>query len=300
MRIGYPCINTTIGCKSSRTFRLKSYSEERLRKTVENNLRCLGKTLRFNVKHNILFFRITSDLVPFASHPICKFDWQGYFKKEFKAIGDFIKSHGIRISMHPDQFTLINSLDNRVFENSVRELVYHAQVLDLMELDTNAKIQIHVGGVYGDKEKSMRRFVERFEKLDEIVKRRLVIENDDRGYSLRDCLKISAEAGIPVLFDVFHHEVNNFGETIREAFGLFVKTWKETDGLPMIDYSSQRKGEREGKHIETIDLGKFGNFLEETKPFDFDIMLEIKDKEKSALKALKVASQDDRLIDVTK
>jgi len=300
MRIGYPCINTTIGCKSSRTFRLKSYSEERLRKTVENNLWCLGKILRFNVKHHILFFRITSDLVPFASHPICKFDWQGYFKKEFKAIGDFIKSHGIRISMHPDQFTLINSLDNRVFENSVRELVYHAQVLDLMELDTNAKIQIHVGGVYGDKEKSMRTFVERFEKIDEIVKRRLVIENDDRRHSLRDCLKISAETGIPVLFDVFHHEINNFGETIRESFGLFAKTWKERDGLPMIDYSSQRKGEREGKHIETIDLVKFGNFLEETKPFDFDIMLEIKDKEKSALKAIKVASQDDRLIDVTK
>ncbi|MDH5623961.1 MAG: UV DNA damage repair endonuclease UvsE [Candidatus Bathyarchaeota archaeon] len=300
MRIGYPCINTTIGCKSSLTFRLKSYSEERLRKTVENNLWCLGKILRFNLTHHILFFRITSDLVPFASHPICKFDWQGYFKKEFKAIGDFIKSHGIRISMHPDQFTLINSLDNRVFENSVRELVYHAQVLDLMELDTNAKIQIHVGGVYGDKEKSMRTFVERFEKIDEIVKRRLVIENDDRRHSLRDCLKISAETGIPVLFDVFHHEINNFGETIRESFGLFAKTWKERDGLPMIDYSSQRKGEREGKHIETIDLVKFGNFLEETKPFDFDIMLEIKDKEKSALKAIKVASQDDRLIDVTK
>ena len=103
-----------------------------------------------------------------------------------------------------------------------------------------------------------------------------------------------------LLFDVFHHEVNNCGETIRVAFGLFAKTWKERDGLPMIDYSSQRKGEREGKHNETIDLRKFGNFLEETKPFDFDMMLEIKDKEKSALKAIKFASQDDRLIDVTK
>ncbi len=264
--------------------------------TVENNLVCLRKILSFNVKHNILFFRITSDLVPFASHPVCKFDWQGYFKKRFKAIGDFIKIHGVRISMHPDQFTLINSVENRVFENSVRELVYHAQVLDLMELDTSAKIQLHVGGVYGNKEKSIRRFVERFEKLDEKVRRRLVVENDDRRYSLRNCLQISAEAGIPVLFDVFHHEVNNFGETISEAFGLFAKTWKEKDGLPMVDYSSQQKGERKGKHIETINLRKFKKFMEETKPFDFDIMLEIKDKEKSALKAIKVASQDDRLI----
>lgn len=110
-------------------------------------------------------------------------------------------------------------------------------------------MQTHVGGVYGDKEKSMRRFVERFEKLDEAVKGRLVVENDDRRFSLRDCLQISAEAAVPVLFDVFHHEVNNFGETIRESFGLFTKTWKEEDGLPTVDYSSQRKGEREGQHI---------------------------------------------------
>ncbi len=294
MRIGYPCINTSVGCKSSRTFRLKSYSEKRLMETVENNLDCLGRILRFNLRHNILFFRITSDLVPFASHPICKFDWQGSFGKRFKGIGDFIKNCDMRISMHPDQFTLINSLDNRVFENSVRELVYHAQILDLMELGTSAKIQIHVGGVYGDKETSMRRFVERFEMLDEIVKRRLVIENDDRRYNLKDCLKISAEVGIPILFDVFHHEVNNSGETVKEAFELFAPTWKPEDGLPMVDYSSQLPSDMKGKHAETLNLGIFREFLEETKPFDFDIMLEIKDKEMSALKAIEIASQDDR------
>ncbi len=294
MRIGYPCINTSVGCKSSRTFRLKSYSEKRLMETVENNLDCLGRILRFNLRHNILFFRITSDLVPFASHPICKFDWHGSFGKRFKGIGDFIKNCDMRISMHPDQFTLINSLDNRVFENSVRELVYHAQILDLMELGTSAKIQIHVGGVYGDKETSMRRFVERFEILDEIVKRRLVIENDDRRYNLKDCLKISAEVGIPILFDVFHHEVNNSGETVKEAFELFAPTWKPEDGLPMVDYSSQLPSDMKGKHTETLNLGIFREFLEETIPFDFDIMLEIKDKEMSALKAIEIASQDDR------
>jgi len=264
--------------------------------TVENNLDCLKKILRFNVKHNILFFRITSDLIPFASHPICKFNWQGHFKKRFKAIGDLIKSYGVRISMHPDQFTLINSLDHEVFENSVRELVYHAQVLDLMKLDTTAKIQIHVGGVYGNKEKSMKRFSKRFEKLDEIVKRRLVIENDDRRYSLGDCLQLSAEAGIPVLFDFFHHEVNNSGETVKEAFELFTPTWRQKDGLPIVDYSSQMASNRRGKHADTINLGNFQKFLQETKPFDFDIMLEIKNKEISALKAIEIASQDDRFL----
>ena len=295
MRIGYPCINTTIGCKSSRTFRLKSYSEERLIETVENNLGCLMRIMQFNVRHNILFFRITSDLVPFASHPICQFNWQEHFKKRFKAIGDFTKNHGIRISMHPNQFTIINSIDNKVFQNSLRELTYHTQVLDLMELDTSAKIQIHIGGVYGNKEKSIKRFIDRFEKLDETIKKRLVIENDDRRYKLKDCLQINAETEIPVLFDVFHHEANNSGETIREAFDAFTKTWKKKDGIPMVDYSSQQIGKLKGKHVDSIDLEHFKKLLEETRPLDFDVMLEIKDKEKSAIKAIKLASQDDSI-----
>lgn len=295
MKIGYPCTNWTIGCKGDRTFRLKSYSEKRLIKTVENNLRCLMEVLEFNVKQNILFFRVTSDLVPFASHPVCKFNWQEHFKKQFEIIGDFIKKHDIRISMHPDQFVLINSLDCKVFKNSVKELVYHAQVLDSLRLDSTAKIQIHVGGVYADKERSSERFISRFESLDEIIRKRLVIENDDKNYCLKDCLHISAETGIPVLFDVFHHEVNNSGETLKEAFKLFTKTWKDENGLPMVDFSSQKVGERKGKHAETIDLQQFEKFLEETKPYNFDVMLEIKDKEKSALKAIKVASHDYRL-----
>jgi len=196
--------------------------------------------------------------------------------------------------MHPDQFTLINSVDDTVFANSLRELLYHAQILDLMGLDTAAKIQLHVGGVYGNKEKSRQRFIERFHKLNEIIKRRLVLENDDKNYNLEDCLKINTATGIPVLFDGFHHASNNSGEILGEAFELFTQTWQDKDGLPMVDYSSQQHGERTGKHAESIEIEHFKTFLAETKPFDYDIMLEIKDKEKSALKAVQLASDDVR------
>lgn len=196
--------------------------------------------------------------------------------------------------MHPDQFILINSPHEGVVERSIKELEYHHQVLDLMELDNSAKIQIHVGRVYKDKEKSMERFVERYH-LDGI-KERLVIENDDRNYSLKECLQIYSDIGIPVLFDVFHHGLKNEGETVKESFEMFSVTWKEKDGPPMVDYSSQQSGQRQGKHAESIDLEDFGKFLGESRPFDFDIMLEIKDKEKSALEALKTALGDKHLI----
>jgi UV DNA damage endonuclease len=253
---------------------------------VAENLDCLREILAFNLHQELLFFRITSDLIPFASHPVNQFGWQSYFQSHFQEIGQFITGHGFRISMHPDQFTLINSLDTRVFARSVKELEYHAAVLDLLGLDTTAKLQIHVGGIYGDKMKSMQRFIERFATLDEGIRSRLVIENDDRLYTLRDCLRIHERTGIPVLFDAFHHEVNSSGESLPEAMRMVTQTWGTRDGVPMVDYSSQEPGERARKHAETIDLAHFQRFVEATREFEFDLMLEIKDKEQSAVKAL--------------
>jgi UV DNA damage endonuclease len=294
MKIGYPCINWTIGCKGAKTFRLKSYSEQRLIDTVTNNLACLSDMLRFNVDHNILFFRITSDLVPFASHPVCQFDWRTYFKDRLASIGSFIKSHNIRISMHPGQYTVLNSQDRSVLVRSIKELQYHADVLDALDLDVSAKIQTHVGGVYGDKNKSIQRFIGRYRDLDEALKRRLVIENDDRSYTTDDCLRIHEETGVPILFDAFHHELNHSWSSIVDTFATITGTWQEHDGIPMVDYSYHRSGGRKVSHTESIDIAHFEYFLATTQPYDVDIMLEIKDKETSALKAVEIARKDKR------
>lgn len=284
MKIGYPCINRSIGCTANSTFRLKNYSKENLIEKVTNNLNCLQKILEFNVKNDFLFFRISSDIVPFASHPVCRFKWNKYFKDKLNEIGKYIKKNKIRISMHPDQFTLINAKDNEIIKRSIRELKYHCQILDALQLDMTAKVQIHVGGVYGDKEESIKRFVKNFKKLPINIKRRLAIENDDRLYSLQDCLKI---VKTPIIFDSFHHECFNNGEPIRKALLLAKKTWRKRDGVLMVDYSSQKSDARRGSHTEHINLKHFKKFIKDTKNIDFDLMLEVKDKEKSALQALK-------------
>jgi UV DNA damage endonuclease len=294
VKIGYPCINRTIGCQGNRTFRLKSYSENRLVETVTGNLDCLFRMLRYNAEHNLLFFRMTSDLVPFASHPVCRFEWRRHFAEAFNALGEFIRENDMRISMHPDQFVLINSLDEGVFERSVAELRYHAAVLDLLGLDGSARIQIHVGGLYGNREKSLERFAERFERLDKAIRRRLVVENDDVNYGIGDCLAIHEDTGVPVLFDVFHHQMRNNGASVGEAMALASRTWTAEDGIPMVDYSSQQAGARTGTHAESINLDDFRHFLTVLRPYDFDVMLEIKDKEESAVKAVLVASDDAR------
>jgi len=288
MKIGYPCVNRSVGCTANSTFRLANYSESNLIEKVTNNLDCLNKILRYNVDNDLLFFRISSDLIPFASHPVCTFNWQEYFKERFQDVGNIIIENEIRISMHPDQFVLINSNNESIVSKSILDLKWHCEVLDLMGLNETAKVQIHVGGVYGDKRSAMGRFVDNYEKLPDFIKRRLAIENDERLYSLKDCLSVSKETGIPVIFDSFHHSCLNNGETMNEAIKLSEKTWSKKDSILMTDYSSQESNERFGKHTAHIDIEKFGQYLKETKEHDFDIMLEIKDKEKSALKAIEV------------
>ena len=296
MRIGYPCINRSIGCTASRTFRLASYTEERMRDTVNANLACLEKILTYNVHHGLLFFRITSDLVPFASHPVCTFPWQEEFAGLFEKIGAYIRQHGIRISMHPDQFVLLNAPNKGVLQRSIDDLGYQVQVLDLMGLDSSAKVQVHAGGVYGDKPAAIDRFVKQYDLLDTVIRDRLVIENDERLYTLSDCLGIHERTGIPVIADAFHHSLLNNGERFFSLLDPVRKTWKATDGIPMVDYSSQEPGRRVGAHAEHIVAEDFRQFLKETLPADFDLMLEIKDKEKSALAARALARHDPRLV----
>lgn len=296
VKIGYPCINYTVPCRGNRTFRLASYSVPRFMATVADNLSCLGRVLAYNAAHGFLFFRLSSDLVPFASHPVCTTDWEQEFSGTFDTIGAFIRDHGMRISMHPDQFVLLNARDPAIVERSVAELDYHARLVDALGLPHSAKIQIHVGGVYGDRDAAVDRFVANGKDLDRRVRDRLVIENDDRSYTAGDCLRIAGRIRVPVLFDAFHHEVNGSGHALPDALILAARTWKKRDGLPLVDYSSQQPGARKGTHAQELDPDHFRRFLAESKAVDFDLMLEIKAKERAAAAALRIASGDPRLV----
>jgi UV DNA damage endonuclease len=273
MRIGYPCINNSIPRSAPSTFRLASYSESKLVQTVKDNLIHLNEILKYNVKNDLLFFRISSDLIPFASHPICKFAWYKSFQSELLEIGDYIKKYNIRISMHPDQFVILNSPSGKILQNSINELKYHCTLLDAMDLNETAKVQIHVGGVYGNKTEAIYRFIQTCSLVDHSIKKRLVIENDDHLYSLRDCLYIHQQTGLPILFDSFHQECYNNGESLKSTLEAAMATWDRIrDGLPMVDYSSQdtgneidvnnnnnnnNKNRKKGRHAQTIDMTSF-------------------------------------------
>lgn len=247
---------------------------------------CLRRILEWNNAHNIYFFRISSGLIPFADHPICKIKWPKIFKKDFIEIGKYIRENKMRISMHPGHFTILNSPRTSIVKKSVKSLKYHNKILDLLGLDSSHKIQIHVGGAYQDKERSKTRFIKNFQKLPAGIKQRLVLENDDRCFSLKDCLEASQLTGLPVLLDVFHHALFNNGESIKTAALSASKTWQKQDGVFMVDISSQAKNKKRGAHADYLDKKIFEKFLNKTIMIKKDIMLETKNKEKAVLKLI--------------
>lgn len=287
MKLGYACINLSLPCTCSKTFRLGSFSQKIFLAAVKNNLNCLMEILKWNQTHGIYFFRISSGLIPFADHPVCQINWQRLFKNDFTKIGRYIRQNKLRVAMHPDHFTILNSPRREIVKKSLESFKYHTDVLDLLGLNSSHKIQIHLGGVYNDKQKSKIRFIKNYQKLPLKIKRRLVLENDDRSFSFQDCREIFQKTKIPLVLDVFHHGLLNNGESTAEAAGLAAKTWRRKDGNLMLDFSSQAENKRRGAHADYIDEKDFRRFLRTTKDIKKDIMLEAKRKEQALLKLIK-------------
>lgn len=266
---------------------LKNASKERLIELIKYNLSVLDKMLDYNYENNIFLFRISSGFIPFASHPINKIDWCKMFNKEFKALGEKAKKYGIRLSMHPGQYTTLSSPDPKLIEKSIWDLEYQTGVLDCMELNSTNKIILHVGGKYDNKKTTMDRFIKEYKKLPQNIKNRLVIENDDTNYTAKDILYISKKTRAPVLFDYFHHLLNHEGNlNIEETIKKCGKTWnKKRDGNQKIHYSQQAINKRAGSHSLSICVPEFLEFYKNLPP-NIDVMLEVKDKDISALKCI--------------
>jgi len=287
MSIGYACILFGVAGCSFKACKLSNADEDNLRILAKNNLVILDRIIEYNIENNIKLFRISSDIIPFGSHPINQLSWRIEHKDLLDKIGGKIKEYRMRVSMHPGQYTVLNSPDPSVVNNAIRDLNYHARFLNALDTDASNKIVLHIGGVYGDKEKSIERFIENFYTLKEDVKRRLVIENDEKSYNISDVLKIGNHINIPVIFDSLHHIINPPSQSLSqyEWIKLAQATWKEEDGRQKIHYSQQAPEGKPGAHSKTIGIMEFMDFYNNLDG-DLDIMLEVKDKNLSAIKCI--------------
>ncbi|AGB40369.1 UV damage endonuclease UvdE [Halobacteroides halobius DSM 5150] len=295
MELGYACLNCSLkDCKPNRRTTvgyLKKLNSEgqitKLNSLLFENLANTLRILRFNVAHDINFYRLSSDIVPLATHPVTEgWDYITAGKEQFLEIGEFIKNNNLRVSMHPGQYTVLNSNKDDVVDRAIADLEYHSQVLQTMRLDTSHKLILHIGGVYGDKKAAITRFKENFCRLSTDIKGRLVIENDDKSYQAREVLKIAQELDIPMVFDNHHFNCNHSAdEKLEELIPAIFATWGSEK--PKMHFSSPKNEDKYASHADNInaqDFKKFIDLITNITDEDFDIMLECKNKDQALFK----------------
>ncbi len=296
LRLGYVAMTLNLkDCTPSGTVTYTLYkkleSEEakkmRLSRVAKSNLNNTLRILKYNKALNIDVYRLTSKLIPLATHDeLSNWDYQQDFKEQFLEIGDFIMKNDFRVSAHPDHFTLLNPKDEKVLEDSIKDLDYHIKLFEAMGLyHSKYKLVIHVGGVYANKTKSIDRFKENFTKLPDRIRRRIMLENDDKSYSANDVLNICEELKIPMVLDVHHHNCINNGENIEQMLPRIYDTWIGEDYPPKIHFSSPKSDKDFRSHADYINVDEFRMFMEIAKrqQRDIDVMLEAKMKDNALI-----------------
>jgi len=209
VRLGLCCINNTLRKKNifcSRTCTRKTFSVEKAKQLSVKNCEDILTILQWNEHHNIKHFRLSSDLFPhYTDTEVPTYDMPLESLQALHKAGQFANQHNHRITMHPSQHNVVGTPRQRVFDMTVKDLSKHADILDAMDVNEDGVLCVHGGGVYGDKEATMRRWIEQFDDLPSKVKRRLAIENCEKSYSVEDCLYLANECKIPMILDTHHY-----------------------------------------------------------------------------------------------
>ena len=293
--LGYACINQTLGKQkpkitTNRSMIKRTFLNEGISKSSDlalQNARDLIEIIKWNHKNGFNLFRMTSNLIPWASEFKLS-DMPDYrkFSILLNGAGTLAKKYGQRVTSHPGPFNVLVSPTDRVVENTIKDLTIHGETFDLMGLSRTPynKINIHCNGVYGDKIAAMDRFCKNFERLPESVQTRLTVENDDKGsmYSVKDLMYIHERIGIPIVFDYHHHTFNTGGLSEQEALELAMSTWG--DIKPIVHYSESRTLEDETAKPQAHSDYLYSEI--NTYGHDLDIVVEAKQKELTVQKYL--------------
>lgn len=283
MNLGYACINIGLsekGITTNRGMIRRTFLDKGIQyasRLALQNVQDLLQVVEWNVQHDITVFRVTSELFPWASEYRLE-DLPDF--AEIRSTLEAVGRHRVRISSHPGPFNKLAG-SGATLTNTVKDLEIHSQVFDLMGLPATHwhKINIHVGGAYGDKQETLKRFAQNFKLLSANLRGRLTVENDDKPglFTVNDLVTVYELTGIPIVFDYFHHRLHPGIQTEEEAFLTAFNTW---DLKPVFHYSSSRKvyedpASKKEAHSDWVHepINTYGK--------DIDIVLETKMKELS-------------------
>ncbi|MCM3397714.1 UV DNA damage repair endonuclease UvsE [Oceanobacillus profundus] len=290
MKIRFGYVANALGlwdASPSKTLTFARYSKlsknermEKLKSITAQNLHHTRRILYYNIAHEIELYRLSSSLVPLATHPEVMWDFLTPFKNDWAEIGNLIKQFKLRISFHPNQFTLFTSKREEVTMNAVKNMEYHFKMLQAMDALDSALINIHIGGAYGDKNESLNRFHKNLKQLPNEIKKLMTLENDDKTYDVRETLITCEKENIPMVLDYHHYMANKVENDLALYLPHIFATWNNFHLIPKVHISSPKSDQAYRSHADFVSLDFILPFLKMAKELnqDVDIMIEAKQK----------------------
>lgn len=290
MKIRFGYVANALGlwdASPSKTLTFARYSKlsknermEKLKSITAQNLHHTKRILYYNIAHEIELYRLSSSLVPLATHPEVMWDFLTPFKNDWAEIGNLIKQFKLRISFHPNQFTLFTSKREEVTMNAVKNMEYHFKMLQAMDALDSALINIHIGGAYGDKNESLNRFHKNLKQLPNEIKKLMTLENDDKTYDVRETLITCEKENIPMVLDYHHYMANKEENDLTLYLPHIFATWNNFHLIPKVHISSPKSDQAYRSHADFVSLDFILPFLKMAKELnqDVDIMIEAKQK----------------------
>lgn len=251
MRYGYAAINLTLGAQKivvNRSMIKATFTEKGIAYASQlalANFIDFEKFIDWNIQNNILFYRMSSDMIPWMSeYEITDLPDYEEVKIVLARCGEKAAKGDLRLTFHPGPFNVLATNTPTVLTKTIKELRQHEEIMDLLNLPVSpfAKINIHVGGAFGDKISALARFAESYMQLPANTKQRLTVENDDKAnmFNVSDLLWLHEQTCIPVVFDYFHHEFCTGGLSEQEALSAAIGTWP-VGITPVVHFSSSKK-----------------------------------------------------------
>ena len=302
IRLGYACISKTLDITSSHTITYTNYEktrnkEEKLIEITNKNLNNLEEILKYNIKNNIHFYRISSKIIPLATHPNIKINLLNIFKEKLEQIGNIIKENNLRVDIHLDEYCVLNSTNPNIVSSTINIIKFYKNMLKTMNIESY--MILHIGSSAFGIEKSITRFINNFKKLDEESKNMIILENDDKVFKIEDVLKICKTLNIPMVLDHHHYKCNRV-EPLEQHIKEIIKTWKGK--TPKMHISSKKNNKEFRSHHDYIDINDFIELTNISKKenTDIDIMIEAKQKDMALFKLIReLKYKDYKLIDET-
>ena len=293
IRLGYACISNALDETSSSLLTYSHFKKledikkgvgyNKLNEVIISNFNSLENILQYNIRNDIHFYRLSSNIIPLLTHPEVEIDLNKY-KSYFSNIGKIIKENNIRVDMHVDPYYVLNSVSDNVVKSTINICKIYHNMFKLMKIKSN--LIFHVGGKTISKEEGIKRFINNFKLLDKEIQDMIMIENDDKIYNIIDCINISKEINCKICLDYHHYKCNNDKEDISNYLEYIFNTF---DGIPKVHFSSPKSKKEYRAHHDFIDIKEFVKFLNMIKVCDrdIDIMIEAKMKDDALFRLIR-------------